>query len=91
MSTETAIHARKVLSASSGEWIPCVWCHMQGESRPGYELYKSVFHEHARNLPCDHPLSQHINFVFCSERHRQFYLHSHRDLGNLPPGYKTSL
>lgn len=89
--TETAIHTRKVFSYSSEKWITCVWCHMQGQERPGYELYKTVFHEHAKWLRCDHPLANHINFVFCCERHRQYYLHSHISLGDLPDGYKTSL
>lgn len=91
MSTETAIHARKVLSSSSGNWVPCVWCHMQGEDRPGYELYKTVFHEHASNLACHDPLSNHINFVFCCERHKQYYLNSHKSMGNLPKGYGPTI
>lgn len=84
--TETANHLKKILSANSGRWIPCVWCTMHGEDRPGYELYKSVMHEHARNIPCDHPRASHVNYVFCSERHRQYFRHSHIDMGNLPPG-----
>ena len=81
-------NAKGVFSFSSGEWIRCAWfeCDQQG-----YELYKSVFHEHARTMRCDNPLSQHVNFIFCSERHKQYYLHSHVDMGNLPPGFKTSL
>lgn len=82
------IIARKVLSATTGGWIPCCWFECE---RDGYELYKTVFHEHARELPCDHPMSQHVNFVFCSERHRQMYLHSHIAMGQLPPGYKKSI
>lgn len=77
--------ARKVLSASSGNWIPCCWFECE---KPGYELYKTVFHEHAKNLACDHPMSQHVNFVFCSERCRQYYLNSHIAMGQLPAGYK---
>ena len=84
-------NAKKVMSASSGDWIKCVWCALNGQDNPGYELYKSVFHEHARQLPCNHPMANHVNFVFCSERHKQYYLHSHKDLGNLPEGFKTGL
>ena len=82
------INARKVLSASTGTWIQCCWFECE---KPGYELYKSVFHEHAKELRCDDPRSQHVNFVFCSERCRQFYLHSHIEMGKLPPGYKLSI
>lgn len=80
--------AKKVLSFSSGNWITCAWFECQ---KDGFELYKSVFHEHARELTCDHPASGHVNFVFCSERHRQFFRHSHVDFGQLPAGYKKSL
>jgi hypothetical protein len=80
--------ARKVLSRSSDTWIQCCWFECE---RPGFELYKTVFHEHAKQLRCDHPLSEHVNFVFCSERHRQLYLHSHIEMGKLPPGYKLAM
>lgn len=76
--------AKKILSSSSGTWIKCCWFECD---KDGYELYKAVFHEHSRELPCDHPLSEHVNFVFCSERHKAFYAHSHLNHGNLPPGY----
>lgn len=82
------IIARKILSASTGNWVPCCWFEC---TKDGYELYKAVFHEHAKELPCDHPLSEHVNFVFCSERHKQYYLHSHIDMGNLPPGYQKAI
>jgi hypothetical protein len=74
--------AKKVLSSSSGTWITCCWFECD---RPGYEMHKSVFHEHAKNIPCEH--GQHINFVFCSDSHKRYYQNSHRDMGNLPPGY----
>ncbi len=77
--------ARKVLSSTTGTWIPCCWFECE---KPGYELYKSVLHEHMKTMPCDHPMSQHVNFLFCTERHRQLYLNSHRNMGQLPPGYK---
>jgi hypothetical protein len=81
-------NAKGVFSFSSGTWIKCAWfeCDLQG-----YELYKSVFHEHAREMPCDHPMSQHVNFIFCSERHKQYYRNSHIDMGNLPAGHKSTL
>lgn len=86
---------QKVLSASSLGWIPCVWHAMHGEMRPGFEMHKTVFHEHANYWPdgtvmsCDHPLACHINFVFCSETCRQYFLHSHISMGDLPKGYKN--
>lgn len=80
---------RKVLSSDSGRMIKCVWCHMQGENRDGFEMHKSIFHEHARELPCDHPLSKHVNYLFCSERHKQYFRNSHIQLGVLPAGFRS--
>jgi hypothetical protein len=77
---------QKVLSFSSGTWITCCWFECE---KPGVELHKSVLHDHAKELRCDHPLASHVNFVFCSETHKQLYLHSHRDMGKLPPGYRV--
>lgn len=80
---------RKVLSGNTGKWINCVWHHMQGDDRPGYEMHKTVFHEHAREIPCDHPRAQHVNYLFCSERCKQYFLNSHVAMNYLPPGYRT--
>ncbi len=79
--------ARKVLSATTGKWIPCCWFECE---RDGVELHKTILHDHAPSYPCDHPMSQHVNFVFCSERHKQLYLHSHVEMGKLPPGFKLA-
>lgn len=80
--------AKKVLSFSSGTWIACAWFECQ---RPGYELYKAIFHEHARELACDSPMSEHVNFIFCSERHKQLFRNSHLTFGQLPAGYRKSI
>lgn len=69
---------KKVLSRDTGLWLLCCW---QDCERQGYELYKCVKHE----------INQDVAFVFCSERHRQYFLNSHRDNGNLPLGEKTRL
>ena len=76
--------AKKVISYSTGNAIPCCWFEC---GKSGYELYKSILHEHT-NVPCDHPTASHVAFIFCSERHKQLYLNSHRDMGNLPAGYR---
>jgi len=31
-----------------------------------------------------------VKHVFCTERHKQFFINSVRNYGNLPPGYKRS-
>lgn len=81
-------NSKRVYSHGGDNFIRCAWFECDQD---GFELYKSVFHEHARGLPCDDPRSEHVNFVFCSERHKQYYLHSHKDLNMLPPGFKTVL
>lgn len=80
---------KKVLSGNTGGWIKCVWCHMHGDSKPGYELYKSVFHEHVPGLACDDPRAKHVNYLFCSERHRQYFRNSHIEMDRLPAGYRS--
>lgn len=30
-------------------------------------------------------------YVFCTERHRQYWANSHRDLNNLPAGFKLGI
>jgi hypothetical protein len=82
------IIARKVLSATTGGWIQCCWFECQ---KHGTTLHKTVLHEHMKTMRCDDPLSQHVNFIFCSEKHKQFFLHSHRDMGKLPPGFKKTV
>lgn len=64
-------------------WLKCCWddCEEQGVT-----LHRARFHDHARGLSCDHDLSKHVWYVFCSERHRQYFLHSHVAYGHLPSG-----
>lgn len=45
--------------------------------KPGVEMHKIVF--------------ERISYVFCSERHRQYFAYSHMSLGNLPPGAKKMI
>lgn len=76
---------RGVRSFTSDTWILCNWC----REKQGYELYKTVMHDHAHYLPCDHPYADHLNVVFCSERCKNYYLEAPRNNGNLPPGMRT--
>lgn len=78
--------ARKVRSLSSDSWIQCNWFECD---RPGYELYKTVVHEHAKELFCEDPRSEHINHIFCSEKHKQLFIYSPKKMGYLPPGYRN--
>lgn len=48
-------------------------------------LHRTVIHEHAPGL-CG--TGDHVTMIFCSERHRQFFINGHHGYNNLPPGYK---
>lgn len=69
---------KPVINLSSGAHIPCGW---DDCFRDGVELHKVVIRE---------PNGR-ANFVFCSERHRQYFINSHRANGNLPAGYRSTL
>lgn len=84
---------RRILSldkAARGEtvWLLCCWAECE---RQGVDLYKTRHHAHATGLKCDDPLSKHPIYVFCSERHRQYFLHSHVKNGQLPPGSRNRI
>jgi hypothetical protein len=93
---------RKVLNLDrGGTHVMCVWADCDHD---GYENHKVVLHEHARSIPCDSSLAKHIHLVFCSDRHKQYYLacsgpmahdtearHNGHIAGNLPPGYRPYL
>jgi len=81
-------NAKRVIMGGSGIPVRCAWFECD---KDGFELYKSVFHEHRRDMACNDPRSEHVNFIFCCERHKQYYLHSHIDMNNLPAGFKTVL
>lgn len=77
------VMVRKVWSYSSETWITCCWFECD---RPGTELHKAVLHEHITGVPCES--GEHVTFIFCSDRHKRLFQNSHRDMGNLPPGYR---
>lgn len=80
--------AKKVLSLDAERWLVCSWMPCENI---GVELHKTRFHDHARGLPCTHPDAKHPWYVYCSERCRQYFLHSHISYGNLPPGFKLAI
>jgi len=80
--------SKPVLSRDAGTWLQCCWfeCEQQG-----FDLHKTRFHDHNKGVPCGHPDSRHVWYVFCSERHRDYLLHSHISMGNLPAGSKLTV
>jgi hypothetical protein len=74
---------RPVLSLDADRWLTCCWFECEKAS---YDLHKAVVHDHARGLCCDHPDARHPQYAFCSERHKMYWVNSHRAMGNLPAG-----
>lgn len=67
---------------ATGTKIFCAW---EDCDRDAYDLYKIVINHGRPATP------YRTTYAFCSERHRQYFIHSHRDHGNLPPGTRTIL
>jgi hypothetical protein len=44
--------------------------------------------EHRLETPDTTNPAANLVYIFCSQQHKYYYLNSHRDLGNLPSGYK---
>lgn len=75
----------KVPSGSTERLILCAWadCDHHGD-----DLY-AITVPHGRVTPKTVP--RRLVYIFCSERHKELYRHSHHDLGNLPTGSRGLL
>jgi hypothetical protein len=79
-----AIVAKKVINFDRGGTnVMCAWDTCE---KDGYEMYKTV--EHDANAGYER---RDITYVFCSERHRQYWINSIHDCNNLPAGYRSSI
>lgn len=76
-----AIVQRKVINRDhdDGKKVMCAWDICLND---GYETNKVVVND-AKPGYEPRPLT----YVFCCERHRQYWINSVRDYGNLPSGY----
>ena len=100
--TSHAMAHKKVINHDrGGTFVCCAWDECD---RDGYELYKVRQHTHAATIPCDSSVASHVSYVFCSERHRAYWLHSSgerakelearyngRIAGMLPPGMRNTI
>jgi len=85
---------KTVHNLQTGKRLMCCLPSMPGGDtcdRDGYDLFKVLMHDHARTIACASPLASHSWMIFCSERHRQLFITSHRTLGKLPPGYARTI
>lgn len=66
---------KRVVNMDSGgtRYITCCWADCE---EYGLENHKITQHEHARSVPCESVLARHMNYVFCSDRHKRFWLES---------------
>jgi hypothetical protein len=82
-----AIIQRKIINHDSGtgRHILCSWDTCEND---GYELYKVRVNTANEGFEV-----RYMNYVFCSERHKQYWLANIRpgSNNNLPPGYKRSI
>lgn len=76
---------KKVLSWDSGLWILCAWdiC-----DKPGVELYKARVKDQYDPVTGEW---SYIQYVFCSERHKMYWVNSHVRYGVAPAGYGNTL
>jgi hypothetical protein len=80
-----AIIQRKVINLDhdGNRNIMCGWDTCE---RDGFEMHKVVTNDSAPGYP-----PKYMTYVFCSERHKQYWVNSIHDCNNLPAGYKSSI
>lgn len=96
--THARVQKRIINNDRGGTYVCCAWDECDND---GFELYKVRMHEHAQSVGCDSSLAKHITYVFCTERHKQYFLactgamahdtqarNRGRIAGMLPPGMK---
>lgn len=75
-----AIVQKKVINHDrGGTYVMCAWDTCE---RNGFENNKVIIHEGQGKT---------TTYVFCTERHRQYWINSIRDMNNLPSGYKRGI
>lgn len=80
-----AINLDHGMNGGPTKYVMCAWDTCE---KDGYEMYKVIQETGAvyRGAP-PRPLS----YVFCSERHRQYFLNDRRSYGNPEPGSVSPL
>lgn len=61
-----------------------IYCAWDECDRDGYELHRVKVNYGTAGTP------HNVTYVFCTDRHKQYWLHSEKKYGNLPPGYRLS-
>lgn len=63
-----------------------VYCAWDDCERDGYEINKVVVNDAAPGYP-----PRYMRFVFCTERHKMFWVNSHIRYGYLPNGVRSGI
>ncbi len=71
-------NGKSIINLSTGAHIPCCW---DDCFKDGVQLHTCRVKEPTGTA----------HYVFCSERHRQYWINSHRRNGQLPPGFRLSV
>lgn len=79
------LHGRNVIDPSDGARLLCCWdtCEVYGTELHKVRIFEGV-NPQAGNAPI------YSWKVFCTERHKMYYVNSVKDLNNLPAGYKLA-
>lgn len=82
-SRQHAIIQKKVINLDHGgaKHVMCAWddCELDG-----FDLHQARVNYGTAETP------HVVKHVFCTERHKMFWVNSVRSYGNLPPGYRRS-
>lgn len=83
MSREHAIIHKKVINLDHGgaKHVMCAWDDCEHD---GYDLHQV----RVNYGTAEHPHV--VKHIFCTDRHKQYWINSTRRYGNLPPGYRLS-
>jgi hypothetical protein len=79
-----AILDKKVINHDrGGTYVMCGWDTCEKDGRESNKCVETIS---APGYP-----KQTLTYVFCSERHRQYFIHSTVRANDLPPGYKRAI
>lgn len=87
--TSKARHEKKIIireGAFDGERIFCAWEDCDNDAVFSYRVRVNYGYEDQRQTQRNDTW-----YAFCCERHRQYFINSHRDHKNLPEGYRGML
>lgn len=77
------IAEKKVINLDHGgaKHVMCGWDDCEND---GYDLHQARVNYGKAETP------HVVKYVFCTERHKMFWVNSVKSYGNLPPGYRRS-